>query len=307
MIDEKGSLGRAAHAFGLTLDELEKLIGALGVEAEVEKVRERYTREALAPDNLSLRLDLLFRGRVPGGPGDRAEVPAGADQAAGRADRRSEGRRHHRGHPGGPAFATTRAPRREPAASAGETRAARALAQGQEVTAVPIYEYKCQKCGKELEVMHKVNDPAPAECPQCHESGTLEKLVSRTSFQLKGGGWYSDLYGSAKKSDVVEHRRLAPPRPPATTAAPAATTTTPTAAPAAPAVLGLGHREAAAEAAAGAAARAVPPREGARCVAGLARVERLRHRAGGDSTHPGAPISSARSTAISASCASRCT
>lgn len=47
--------------------------------------------------------------------------------------------------------------------------------------------------------MHKVSDPAPAECPECKAQGTLEKRVSRTSFQLKGGGWYSDLYASTKK------------------------------------------------------------------------------------------------------------
>lgn len=63
---------------------------------------------------------------------------------------------------------------------------------------MPIYEYKCSKCGKELEVMHKVSDPAPAECPECKAQNTLERQVSRTSFQLKGGGWYSDLYGSSK-------------------------------------------------------------------------------------------------------------
>jgi hypothetical protein len=63
VLDEKGSLGRAAHAFGLTVDEIEKLIGALGIESDVEKVRERYAREALAPENLKLRLELLFRGR----------------------------------------------------------------------------------------------------------------------------------------------------------------------------------------------------------------------------------------------------
>lgn len=63
MIDMKGSLSRAAHAFGLTLEELEKLIAALGIDPQVEQVRERYVREALAPENLSLRLDLLFRGR----------------------------------------------------------------------------------------------------------------------------------------------------------------------------------------------------------------------------------------------------
>lgn len=63
VIDQKGSLGRAAHAFGLTADELEQLIGALDVTAQVEQVRERYSNEALAPDNLPLRLELLFRTR----------------------------------------------------------------------------------------------------------------------------------------------------------------------------------------------------------------------------------------------------
>ncbi len=63
LIDQKGSLGRAAHAFGLTQDELEKLIGALQIDPEVDQVRERYIKEALSPENLSLRLDLLFRGR----------------------------------------------------------------------------------------------------------------------------------------------------------------------------------------------------------------------------------------------------
>jgi putative FmdB family regulatory protein len=64
---------------------------------------------------------------------------------------------------------------------------------------VPIYEYRCTACGHELEVMQKVNDPAPDPCPQCGAAKTFERLMSRTSFQLKGGGWGSDLYGSAKK------------------------------------------------------------------------------------------------------------
>lgn len=65
---------------------------------------------------------------------------------------------------------------------------------------MPIYEYRCEKCGNELEVMHKVSDPSPTECPKCHEQA-LSRLMSRTSFQLKGGGWYSDLYSSTKKGD----------------------------------------------------------------------------------------------------------
>lgn len=67
---------------------------------------------------------------------------------------------------------------------------------------MPIYEYKCTNCGKELEVMQKISAPAPDDCPECHHKNTFERLVSRTSFQLKGGGWYSDLYGSTKKPDA---------------------------------------------------------------------------------------------------------
>ncbi len=63
LIDSKGSFSRASHAFGLTTEELEKLIGALGVTSEVEQVRDRYTKEALSSENLGLRLELLFRGR----------------------------------------------------------------------------------------------------------------------------------------------------------------------------------------------------------------------------------------------------
>jgi putative FmdB family regulatory protein len=67
---------------------------------------------------------------------------------------------------------------------------------------MPIYEYACGSCGKLNEVIQKVNDPAPEKCDGCAAPGTLSKVVSRTSFMLKGGGWYSDLYASSggKKS-----------------------------------------------------------------------------------------------------------
>jgi hypothetical protein len=63
LIDAKGALSRASYAFGLTTEELEKLIVALGITAEVEQVRDRYIKEALSAENLKLRLDLLFRGK----------------------------------------------------------------------------------------------------------------------------------------------------------------------------------------------------------------------------------------------------
>ncbi len=63
VIENKGSLGRSAHGFGLTVEELETLIGALGVDREVDEVRDRFVKDALSAENLSLRLDLLFRSR----------------------------------------------------------------------------------------------------------------------------------------------------------------------------------------------------------------------------------------------------
>ncbi|MBS2028879.1 MAG: zinc ribbon domain-containing protein [Deltaproteobacteria bacterium] len=64
---------------------------------------------------------------------------------------------------------------------------------------MPIYEYACEKCKEVTEVIAKVDDPPPAKCPQCG-SKKLSRVVSRSAFHLKGGGWYSDLYGGSKKS-----------------------------------------------------------------------------------------------------------
>ena len=59
---------------------------------------------------------------------------------------------------------------------------------------MPIYEYECTDCGKVIEVIQKVNARAPGRCEKC--SGKLKKKISRASFLLKGGGWYSDGYGN---------------------------------------------------------------------------------------------------------------
>lgn len=64
---------------------------------------------------------------------------------------------------------------------------------------MPIYEYSCKSCGKTIDVLQKVSDPTPETCSACGAQGSLSKVVSRSSFVLKGGGWYSDLYSSAKK------------------------------------------------------------------------------------------------------------
>lgn len=66
---------------------------------------------------------------------------------------------------------------------------------------MPIYEYVCSSCQAKLELIQKMDDPAPATCPSCGAEQTMGRLVSRSSFQLKGGGWYADLYSSVPKSD----------------------------------------------------------------------------------------------------------
>lgn len=63
---------------------------------------------------------------------------------------------------------------------------------------MPIYEYLCEACGTLTENMQKMTDPGPKKCPECG-SKKIARMISRTSFQLKGGGWYADLYGSPKK------------------------------------------------------------------------------------------------------------
>lgn len=69
---------------------------------------------------------------------------------------------------------------------------------------MPIYEYECSQCHQTSDALQKVNDPAPEACPHCGAQHTLSRLVSRTSFVLKGGGWYADLYGSTKSKSGSE-------------------------------------------------------------------------------------------------------
>ena len=63
---------------------------------------------------------------------------------------------------------------------------------------MPLYEYQCQACGRRLEKIQKFSDPELTTCPQC--GGTLERLLHAPAVQFSGGGWYKDLYSSAKPS-----------------------------------------------------------------------------------------------------------
>lgn len=62
---------------------------------------------------------------------------------------------------------------------------------------MPIYEYRCPSCGDEEEKLQRMSDPPPACVREgCARHGqAMEKKVSKTTFELKGGGWAKDGYG----------------------------------------------------------------------------------------------------------------
>lgn len=66
---------------------------------------------------------------------------------------------------------------------------------------MPIYEYGCKKCGKEFEIFQKITDPALKSCKFC--KGPAQKMISRTTFHLKGSGWYVTDY-CGKKAPATE-------------------------------------------------------------------------------------------------------
>jgi putative FmdB family regulatory protein len=63
---------------------------------------------------------------------------------------------------------------------------------------MPIYEYECLQCGSVEEALQKFSDKPLAKCRQC--SGKLRKLISNTTFHLKGSGWYVTDYASKSAS-----------------------------------------------------------------------------------------------------------
>lgn len=64
---------------------------------------------------------------------------------------------------------------------------------------MPIYEYECTECGSIEEVLQKFSDKSLSTCRHC--KGKLHKLISNSSFHLKGTGWYvTDYAGNSSKS-----------------------------------------------------------------------------------------------------------
>lgn len=65
---------------------------------------------------------------------------------------------------------------------------------------MPLYEYKCLKCGRHTEKIESVNGPHLRKCPHC--SGKVESVISAPAIQFKGSGWYVTDY-AGKSPDAT--------------------------------------------------------------------------------------------------------
>jgi putative FmdB family regulatory protein len=65
---------------------------------------------------------------------------------------------------------------------------------------MPIYEYECVDCGKQFEAFQRISDKPLKSCQFCQ--GHVHRLISRSSFSLKGGGWYQDGYSKSPPAEA---------------------------------------------------------------------------------------------------------
>ena len=64
---------------------------------------------------------------------------------------------------------------------------------------MPIYEYECTRCGNIEEIFQKISEKPLVKCKHC--SGKLHKLISQSTFHLKGTGWYVTDYANKGKGN----------------------------------------------------------------------------------------------------------
>ena len=69
---------------------------------------------------------------------------------------------------------------------------------------MPIYEYKCTKCNEVFEVIQKISEKPLDKCPKC--GSPVEKIISNSSFVLKGSGWYVTDYANKGKTIQKEDK-----------------------------------------------------------------------------------------------------
>ena len=73
---------------------------------------------------------------------------------------------------------------------------------------MPVYEYECPACEKVFELHQGINDSPLTSCSVC--GGEVKKIMSMSSFHLKGGGWYTDGYASGSSSKTTATEKSPP-------------------------------------------------------------------------------------------------
>lgn len=73
---------------------------------------------------------------------------------------------------------------------------------------MPIYEFRCARCGHEFERLQKIADPDPDRCPECGAEA-VSRLISPVGFRLKGGGWYETDFKQSNRRNVAEPGKAA--------------------------------------------------------------------------------------------------
>jgi putative FmdB family regulatory protein len=76
---------------------------------------------------------------------------------------------------------------------------------------MPIYEYQCKKCNEVFEIFHKIDEDCNAACPKC--LGPAKKLISATSFILKGSGFYVNDYPSTSRKEAKKAEKETSEKP----------------------------------------------------------------------------------------------
>ncbi len=74
---------------------------------------------------------------------------------------------------------------------------------------MPIYEYRCQQCGHELEKLQRMSDESLRDCPAC-EQPALKRLISASAFRLRGAGWYETDFKQGQKRNIADSGNESP-------------------------------------------------------------------------------------------------
>lgn len=68
---------------------------------------------------------------------------------------------------------------------------------------MPIYEYRCDACGEQMEKLQRMSDDRLVDCPACGKPA-LKRLVSAVAFRLKGGGWYETDFKKQNQRNLAD-------------------------------------------------------------------------------------------------------